>query len=145
VAPVYSGPSTLGLEPFVRRMVRERRRVPMRSQTIKLGLGLPVLAAILALASMARAADVETAPPVPSAPPESEWTVTFAPYFWAAGINGDVGLFGREPVNVDESFSDIFQDLKFGGMAVAEVHNGTWGLFGDVFYVKTEADASATR
>jgi hypothetical protein len=96
-------------------------------------------------ATAVRAADIETAPPEPAPPPQHEWTLTVAPYFWAAGINGDVGLFGREPVNVDESFGDIIQDLKFGGMVVTELHNGTWGLFGDIIYAKTKADASATR
>src|SRR5439155_21780998 len=104
-------------------------------------MGLPAFFGALALTGAARGTDVETAPPIPAPAPEREWTITVAPYLWAAGINGDVGLFGREPVKVDESFSDIFQDLKFGGMAVAELHNGTWGLFGDVVYAKTEADA----
>jgi len=99
----------------------------------------------LVFAAAARAADVETAPPEPAPPPQREWTFTVAPYFWAAGINGDVGLFGREPVNIDASFSDIIQDFKFGGMVVAELHNGTWGVFGDLMYVKTEADESVTR
>jgi hypothetical protein len=117
----------------------------MRPTKTILSLALPAFLGALALAGAARAADAETPPPVPAPAPEREWTITVAPYLWAAGINGDVGLFGREPVHVDESFSDIFKDLKFGGMAVVELHNGTWGLFGDLVYAKTEADASATR
>src|SRR5262245_13740874 len=92
--------------------------------------------------SPAHAADVVTAPP--ESPP-NEWTFSVAPYFWMAGIDGSVGIFGREPVDIDMSFGDIIQDLKFGGMAVAELHNGTWGVFGDIIYVKTEADGSVTQ
>ena len=43
------------------------------------------------------------------------------------------------------SFGDILSDLRFGGMMVGELHNGTWGLFGDLIYVKTKADESITR
>ncbi|MBL8575666.1 MAG: hypothetical protein JNK47_00445 [Mesorhizobium sp.] len=77
--------------------------------------------------------------------PVNEWRFAIAPYFWAAGMNGDVGLFGREPVPLDMSFGDIFDDLRFGGMLVAEAHNGTWGLFGDLIYAKTESDTTITR
>ncbi len=77
--------------------------------------------------------------------PVSEWHFTIAPYLWAAGINGDVGLFGREPVPMDMSFGDIFDDLRFGGMLVAEAHNGTWGLLGDLIYANTKSDSSIVR
>jgi hypothetical protein len=60
-------------------------------------------------------------------------------------LNGDVGLFGREPINIDMSFGDILDDLRFGGMLVAEAHNDTWGLFGDIVYVRTESGNSAVR
>jgi hypothetical protein len=109
-------------------------------------LGLPaVLLGGLLFSSVARAADIEAAPPEPAPPPQDEWTLTVAPYFWAAGIDGDVGIFGQDPVNIDESFGDILKDLKFGAMALTELSNGTWGVFVDVIYAKTEADGSATR
>ena len=95
--------------------------------------------------TFARAADAAAEPPPESVAPADEWTFTLAPYLWAAGIQGDIGLFGRQPVEVDMSFGDIFSDLRFGGMLVGELHNGTWGLFGDLIYVKTEADRSIAR
>ena len=113
-----------------------------------LGFGLFASSSLLgALAFMAAAsaADVETAPPEPAPPPESGWVFTVAPYFWMAGIDGDIGVFGLEPVTVDLSFSDIIQDFKFGGMVVMDLHNGEWGVFADVMYVKTEADELVTR
>lgn len=69
-----------------------------------------------------------------------EWKFSVAPYAWAAGISGDVGLFGREPIDLDLEFSDILHDLKFAAMGVVEAHNGTVGLFGDVMYVNIDAD-----
>lgn len=101
-------------------------------------------AAILA-APHAHAADI-LVQPSPSEPATgNEWTFSVAPYLWAAGLQGDVGLFGREPVDIDMSFGDIFDNLRFGGMIVGEAHNGTWGLFADLIYVKIEADQSVTR
>lgn len=98
--------------------------------------------ACLALTVHVQAADMQQAEPTE---PASEWRFTIAPYLWAAGLNGDVGLFGRPPVAVDMSFGDIISDFRFGGMLVTELHNGTWGIFGDVIYVKTKAEESASR
>lgn len=102
-------------------------------------------AAALLVSTAARAADIAAEAPQEAAPPVSTWTFSVAPYLWAAGLEGDAGLFGREPVHLDMSFGDIFDNLRFGGMVVAEAHNGTWGFFGDLVYVKTDADASITR
>lgn len=87
----------------------------------------------------ARAADL-----VAETPP-SEWVVSVAPYAWAAGLSGDVGLFGREPIDLDMKFSDILDDLKFAAMGVVEAHNGTFGIFGDIMYVHTEAGQGIKR
>ena len=95
-------------------------------------------------ATLAADVAVESLTEAPAAP-ASGWTFSVAPYFWAAGIEGDVGLFGLQPVDIDLSFGDIFDNLRFGGMIVGELHNGTWGLLGDVIYIKTEANSSITR
>jgi hypothetical protein len=55
------------------------------------------------------------------------------------------GFLDRDPVEIDESFSDIIQDFKFGGKIVTELHNGTWGILNEVMYAKTESKGSATR
>jgi hypothetical protein len=96
-------------------------------------------------AATARAADITTAPPPVPLPQDARWSLTIAPYFWMAGLKGDVGLFGREPVALDQSFGDILDDLKFGGMTVMELNNGTWGLFGDLMYIRTKSDTSVSR
>lgn len=78
-------------------------------------------------------------------PASDEWVISIAPYAWAAGLSGDVGLFGREPVELDMSFSDILNELKFAAMGVVEAHNGTFGIFGDIMYVHTEAEEGISR
>lgn len=58
-------------------------------------------------------------------PDTSQWQFTVAPYVWGVGIKGDVGLFGRQTVEIDLPMSDVFDYLDFAGMGVAEAHNGT--------------------
>jgi hypothetical protein len=43
------------------------------------------------------------------------------------------------------SASDVLHDLRFGGMLVTEIHNGTWGVFGDLIYAKTKSDETISR
>lgn len=93
-------------------------------------------ALLLAGASPAFAADIVA----PDYTPESGWTFTVAPYFWAAGMDGEVGQFGLPDVEIDASFSDIFHNLDFGAMGVVEARNGSFGVLGDIMYVKLSAD-----
>lgn len=92
----------------------------------------------LMLTGAALAAD--PAAPPPDAPPESGWTFTVAPYFWMAGMKGTIGQFGAPSVDVDASFSDIIKNFDIGGMAVAEAHNGRFGVAFDFQYTKLSAD-----
>jgi opacity protein-like surface antigen len=79
------------------------------------------------------------------APDTSEWRFTLAPYVWGVGLSGDVGVFGKGPVDVDIPFSDILENLDFAAMGVAEAHNGTWGVFVDLNYTSLSADKSRSR
>lgn len=65
-----------------------------------------------------------------------EWTFTVAPYFWAAGISGDVGQFGLPTVHISPDFSDILNNLDFAAMAIAEARNDRFSIVGDVMYTK---------
>lgn len=76
---------------------------------------------------------------------ESGWTFSFAPYFWAAGLSGDVAQFGLPAVDVDASFSDIFDHLEFGAMAIGEARNGPYSIFADVMYTKISGQAGTPR
>lgn len=96
---------------------------------------------VLAAGSMTAAKSADLAP----APDSNEWRFTLAPYVWGVGLSGDVGLFGRGPVDVDIPFSDILENLDFAAMGVGEAHNGSWGVFVDLNYTSLSADASRSR
>ena len=78
-------------------------------------------------------------------PETGEWRFTIAPYAWGVGLSGDVGLFGRGPVEIDIPFSDIIQDLNIAAMAAGEAHNGTWGVFVDMNYTSLSSGGSTSR
>jgi hypothetical protein len=74
--------------------------------------------------------------------PTDEWQFLFSPYFWMAGLHGTTGGPNRT-VQVDESFGDIFESLKFAFMGVFEAHKNKWAIQTDVEYVSLE-DENAT-
>ena len=76
----------------------------------------------------ARAADL---PPVPDT---SDWKFTVAVYGWAAGLSGDVGVFGLPAQNVDLPFSDVIQNLEFAFMGLAEARKGRFMMGLDATY-----------
>ncbi len=90
--------------------------------------------------SPASAADLVYDVPPPEAAPESDWQFAVAIYMWAAGLDGKVGMFGRPTVDIDQSFGDIWKDLKFAGMAVGEARKGRWAVFADLIYIKISTD-----
>jgi hypothetical protein len=73
--------------------------------------------------------------------PDDEWKFTFSPYFWGAGISGDVGQFDAPPIELDSSFSEIWKDLDFSFMAIAEARKNRFSLFSDVVYTKISSSA----
>ncbi len=100
-----------------------------------------LLAAPLMLVPIAAdAADLAypTPPPEVVAATPGGWTVVLAPYLWAAGLSGDVGVGGRT-AEIDQSFSDILSNLDIGFMGVAEVRYNRFGIFSDLVYGKLSA------
>lgn len=72
------------------------------------------------------------------------WTFTISPYLWTAAIEGKAGtLPGLPPADIDQSFSDIFDDLKFAGMVLGTARKGRFGVSGNVQYVKTSAKSNS--
>src|SRR5262245_35475911 len=61
------------------------------------------------------------------------------PYYWMSGIEGDVGALGAA-VHVDESFGDIWDNLRFGAMGTFEGRWGRWVFLGDVMYINQQVD-----
>lgn len=66
----------------------------------------------------------------------SPWTFTAAPYLWATGLEGSVGVFGFPAQPVDLEFGDVLENLDVGFMAVMEARNGPYVLGVDVTYAR---------
>jgi opacity protein-like surface antigen len=96
------------------------------------------LALLTGLAGSAAAADL--APPEEPVAPDGGWTFTFAPYLWAAGMQGDIAQFGLPEVEVDLSFTDILDHFDIGVMGVAEARHDRFGILTDLMYIKLSAD-----
>ena len=71
---------------------------------------------------------------------ELAWSFSIAPYVWGAGISGEVGAFGLPTVDVDASFSDIFDHLDFGAMLASELRYGRFGIATDLVFVKLSGE-----
>jgi hypothetical protein len=97
------------------------------------------LATTAALVSASWVAQAETG--TPSAV-SSEWTFEISPYFWMAGLDGEVGV-GNQNADVDLSFSDILKDLQYGGMLLADARKDRFGIFFAPLFVRTFDEAEA--
>jgi opacity protein-like surface antigen len=64
-----------------------------------------------------------------------KWHVAVSPYLWLAGMSGTVGIDGHQ-AQVNQSFTDIFSNLKFGVMGVTEVSRGPLSILTDAMYIK---------
>lgn len=101
----------------------------------------PALCNVVVIVTLIRAAIPSIAQTAPDIPPEKlnfsndTWHVNVSPYLWMAGMNGSVG-FRHVEVKVNQSFSDIFENLKFGVMGLTEVRRGQIGFLTDVMYIR---------
>jgi predicted porin len=73
------------------------------------------------------------------------WQFELTPYFWAAGMKGDVQAGNLPKTSVDMSFSDIWDNLDFGAMGAFEARKGRWGLLFDAIYMKVSTSATSSR
>ncbi|MEP9388851.1 hypothetical protein ABLE71_16600 [Mesorhizobium sp. KR9-304] len=92
------------------------------------------------------AADIAQPPPVETTA-ENDWTFSATPYLWLAGLNGQVGVRGQPPTDVDVDFSQIFDAIDWFPppiMIVGEARNGRFALFTDFIYLGLEADGSSS-
>lgn len=90
---------------------------------------------LMPLPGLSHAADVMQ----PAVEPESEWSLTLAPYIWLAGLEGEVAAFGAPEVNIDLSISEVLKHLDAGLMGAAELRNGRLSLATDLLWVKLSA------
>jgi len=73
------------------------------------------------------------------------WQYELVPYFWAAGMKGDVQAGNLPKTSVDIDFSDIWDNLDFGAMGAFEARKGRWGPLFDAIYMKLSTSATSSR
>ena len=77
--------------------------------------------------------------PAGDPPAGDEWEFTVNPYFWFAGLDGDIGVAGVVS-EVDMDFGDIWDALDFGLMGSFEARKGKWGVNVDALWLKLKED-----
>ncbi len=70
---------------------------------------------------------------------QDEWDLSFAPYLWATGIDGDATI-GNATVPLEVNFSDIVHVLDGALLGHFEARKGDMGLFGDFIYLATDPE-----
>ena len=72
---------------------------------------------------------------------DNEWTFTVAPYLWAVGMDGDVGVAGFK-TSVNDSFIDIMQDSDsvMAFMGDFSASKGPWAVFVSPTWAKLGSD-----
>ena len=98
---------------------------------MKTHLRLPLL--LLGLTSMVGAGTVASDVITPPAEDDSGWTFRAEPYGWLTGLSGRTGI-GPLAVDVDQSFSDIFDDINMAAALQLEARKGRLGILADGFY-----------
>nr|WP_323571745.1 hypothetical protein [Rhizobium sp. 28DA2] len=73
-----------------------------------------------------------------------DWAFQATGYLWATGLNGNVSPFQRAPtLHVEKSFSDVMDDLNFGGFLNIWGRYDRFVLSGDLMYVDTTDSKAA--
>lgn len=120
--------------------------------------GWPRMLALLCVSGAASAADaaaqIDVANPwiatghvtaTAQAPPQATgWQFEIAPYLWASGVKGTIGVLGQT-ADVDISFSEILENLDFALMFPAELRKGLWGIGGELIYLKVSKSAAVAQ
>lgn len=72
------------------------------------------------------------------------WSFAASPYFWAAGLSGDLAQFGLpSTIRVDADFGDVLKNLDFAAMAIGEARYDRFSVFGDVMYTRLGGSGTA--
>ena len=94
-----------------------------------------------ALAAFLAASALAGAPASAQEQAAEGWRFSVSPYLWGAGLSGATGtLPPLPPADIDLSFSDILDDLRFGGMIAGSARKGRFGVAADIQYVETRSD-----
>ena len=74
-------------------------------------------------------------------PSSSDWEFTLALYAPLMGLDGDIGVRGFAPVDVDMSFGDILDELDGGLSGAFEARKGRWSVAADAISQKSSTSA----
>lgn len=64
---------------------------------------------------------------------DDKFHLEVAPYLWALNMNGTIKV-GEQTIHLDQDFSDILQQLKYGGMLWLDLRKGKWDIFLNSLY-----------
>jgi hypothetical protein len=84
---------------------------------------------------------VQAAAPQPP-PQDDDWNWRFAPYLWAAGLDGDITV-RNTTAHFSVPFSDILEDLNYAVMGTLEAQKGQWAVLLDNAYISLSDDSKA--
>ena len=90
---------------------------------------------VLAISAML----IASAATMPAQAADKEWNFEVMPYLWAARVEGDLNIGGRD-VEVDSSFSDIFDMMEIGGGVLMRAERSQWVLWTQVDYMALNTD-----
>lgn len=108
--------------------------------TMKTRFHIPLL--LLGLTALARAGAPADDIVKPAAPEDPGWTFRVEPYGWLTGLNGRTGV-GPFVTDVDQSFSDIFDDINMAAALQLEARRGRLGILADGFYADLGTSGNA--
>ena len=66
---------------------------------------------------------------------EDDWAFEVTPYFWAIGMDGQVGVGGLPPTDVDMSFSDVWDNFEKGACLFTTARKDQWFALLDFTYM----------
>jgi hypothetical protein len=76
-----------------------------------------------------------------AAPASDEWELALTPFLWGSGIDGTVGVAGRE-ADFEASVSDLLKSLDFGIMGNFEARRNRWSFAADLVYTDLGKDVT---
>lgn len=76
----------------------------------------------------------------PAQAEENDWEIILAPYLWGTSLDGKTAIGPLPPVDIDASFSDIWDALNIGGSLHTEFRKGKWTFVIDPTYLDLELE-----
>ncbi|OGT42571.1 MAG: hypothetical protein A3F42_01005 [Gammaproteobacteria bacterium RIFCSPHIGHO2_12_FULL_37_34] len=64
---------------------------------------------------------------------DNTWRFYIAPYLWGMNMNGSVQVANNR-AHIDQSFSDLWHHLDWGGMVWLGAYRDRFGIFGDIVF-----------